>query len=120
MTDSPTTTKAAMTVAEVADMLGVVRTTVDRYTRSGQIPSFKIGGLRRYDRDAVETAWEAIKADSWLDVRQAARRLNVSAELIRETAAAGKIPAAKTGNAWRFNVDQLEQWIANGGSGGAA
>lgn len=37
----------------VAELLGCSVATVERRTRSGEIPSIKIGRLRRYDRAAV-------------------------------------------------------------------
>ena len=116
MTSGAVSTDAAMTAAEVAAMLGVTRQTVDKHTRSGRLPSFKVGDARRYDRHAVEAAWGTIDTSEWLDVRQTARRLNVSADKVRGHAAAGKLPATKTPYGWRIHRDELEQWIANGGA----
>lgn len=45
----------------VARLLGCSVATVERLTRSGELPSYQVGRLRRYDRVAV---LEAIKTNS--------------------------------------------------------
>lgn len=45
-----------LTSDEVADMLGVPRSTVQALSRNGDLPTVHIGRTNRYRRDAVE-AW---------------------------------------------------------------
>jgi excisionase family DNA binding protein len=42
-----------MTTEEVAKFLRVHRTTVERYARSGELKSYKLGGRRLYKREEV-------------------------------------------------------------------
>ena len=43
----------------VADLLGLSVPTIERLTASGEIPSYKIGRSRRYNRDLVLQAIQA-------------------------------------------------------------
>ena len=45
--------KSMMTVRQVAELLGVHENWVYDQAASGQLPSYKIGGTRRFDRDEV-------------------------------------------------------------------
>ena len=42
-----------LTVKQIAQTLGVHRVSIYRWAEAGVIPSFKIGGIRRFDLDAV-------------------------------------------------------------------
>ncbi len=46
-------TDAALDVHQVADLLSCSVPTVERLTRSGKLPSFKVGNLRRYRRAEI-------------------------------------------------------------------
>jgi excisionase family DNA binding protein len=46
-------TEALMDAPAVAELLGCSLATVERRTRCGEIPSIKLGRLRRYERSAV-------------------------------------------------------------------
>jgi len=50
-----------------------------------------------------------------LTTREAAEFLKCSVETLKRRAAAGEIPAAKTGREWRFLLDELEAWLRAGG-----
>lgn len=50
-----------------------------------------------------------------LTTREAAEYLKCSVETLKRRAAAGEIPAAKTGREWRFLLDELEAWLRAGG-----
>jgi excisionase family DNA binding protein len=45
-----------MTSAEIADLLGMKRSTVEDYARRGLLPSIKLGRHRRFVRSDVEAA----------------------------------------------------------------
>jgi excisionase family DNA binding protein len=45
--------ESMMTVRQVAELLGVHENWVYDQAASGQLPSYKIGGTRRFDRDEV-------------------------------------------------------------------
>lgn len=42
-----------MTPSEAAEMLSVSTQTLRKYTRSGDVPSVRLGGLVRYSRAAI-------------------------------------------------------------------
>jgi excisionase family DNA binding protein len=46
-------TDAALDVHQFADLLSCSVPTVERLTRSGKLPSFKVGNLRRYRRAEI-------------------------------------------------------------------
>jgi excisionase family DNA binding protein len=52
--DRPLTRADVMTAAEVADLLGVSKTTVYEWARRGILPRSKLGGTVRFVRAAVE------------------------------------------------------------------
>jgi excisionase family DNA binding protein len=52
-TDSPPA-GALLTSDDVADMLGVPRSTVQALSRTGKLPTVHIGRTNRYRRDAME------------------------------------------------------------------
>lgn len=47
---------ALMSAREISDWLGVGRSTLRRYVKSGLVPEIRLGGLRRYDVLAVRAA----------------------------------------------------------------
>ena len=49
-----------------------------------------------------------------LTVTQAAEKLQLSEEVVREYLRAGKIPGRKIGKAWRIVESDLEEWIHGG------
>lgn len=57
-TDKPT---GYLTRAEVATRLRVTLVTVDKYTKSGLLQSYRIGGQIRYKAAEVEKSFEAVK-----------------------------------------------------------
>jgi excisionase family DNA binding protein len=52
--------KDIMTLKEVAEYLGVHRSTVYKYAQDGSIPSFKIGADWRFSRKHI---------DSWIEAK---------------------------------------------------
>ena len=57
-----------------------------------------------------------------LDIRQAARYLQISADTLYKYAAEGYVPGFKLGKGWRFRRSRLDEWMdeqANGGNDGS-
>ena len=52
-------------------------------------------------------------AGQWLSVEEVAQYLELEPATVRQWAAQGRIPGAKTGEGWRFSKEQLDQWIAS-------
>src|SRR5690242_13097606 len=48
---------------------------------------------------------------NWLDVEEAAKYLGLGKTLLYGMAQEGKIPANKVGKQWRFNKEQLDEWL---------
>ena len=57
-----------------------------------------------------------MKMASVMTTREAAEYLRTSEDSIKRFARAGRIPAAKLGRAWRFVKDDLDRWLAGGGT----
>jgi excisionase family DNA binding protein len=49
--------------------------------------------------------------DTWLTVKEVARYLKLSPDLIYKLAQQGKIPASKVGTAWRFKKEKIDRWM---------
>lgn len=47
-------TPELLTAAQVAQIIGVSRTTISRWGSDGKIPVVKVAGTRRYRRDDIE------------------------------------------------------------------
>ena len=54
--------KTYFSPAEVAQLLGVTRETIYNGIKSGVIPSYKIGRLRRISEDQIEQALKSFQA----------------------------------------------------------
>jgi len=52
-------------------------------------------------------------SDSLLDLDEVAKYLEIDIKEIEEMATSGKIPATRTGSSWRFERDQIENWISS-------
>lgn len=53
------------TAAEIAELLSVPESWVEREAREGRLPSIKLGHYRRYDRAAVLAWLEEQSAGQW-------------------------------------------------------
>jgi excisionase family DNA binding protein len=73
--------ESMMTVRQVAELLGVHENWVYDQAASGQLPSYKIGGTRRFDPDEVR-GWIA-------DHREPERRREPRQRIIEKRTAAG-------------------------------
>ena len=49
--------------------------------------------------------------ERWMTVKEVARYLHVSADLIYRLAQQGEIPASKVGGRWRLRKDKVDQWM---------
>jgi len=49
--------------------------------------------------------------DTWLTVKEVARYLKLSTDLIYKLAQQGRIPASKVGAAWRFKKEKIDRWM---------
>jgi excisionase family DNA binding protein len=57
-------TGSLLTASEVADLLGVPKTWVYEQSRTGRIPTVKLGRYRRYRREAIEAWVEQLEGSS--------------------------------------------------------
>lgn len=55
-------------------------------------------------------------AKRWLTVEQISDHLQVSKETIYRWLDKGHIPAHKIGRQWRFQIDEVDEWIRKGGA----
>ena len=51
-------------------------------------------------------------ASPWLNVEELARYLEVDAETVSQWAQAGRLPAEREGDRWRFDRAKVEEWLA--------
>lgn len=49
--------------------------------------------------------------DKWLTVKQIAEYLQVSEEKIYKLCQRRKMPASKLGGQWRFDKNEIDQWL---------
>ena len=49
--------------------------------------------------------------DTWLTVKEVAQYLKLSPDLIYKLAQQGIIPVSKIGNQWRFNREEVDDWV---------
>jgi len=47
-----------------------------------------------------------------MNLDEVARYLEVDSSLVHEWASQKKVPAVKDGNVWKFNKDEIDQWVA--------
>ena len=52
-------------------------------------------------------------AKSLMTVEEVAEYLRVKSSTVYEWAKKGKIPAAKVGRLWRFDREEIEEWVRN-------
>jgi excisionase family DNA binding protein len=52
--------------------------------------------------------------EGWLTVDQIAHHLGVSKESIYRWLEKGRIPAHRVGKLWRFDVEEVNEWVRNG------
>ncbi len=52
--------------------------------------------------------------DRWLSVEEIAEHLGVSKESIYRWLERGKIPAHRVGKQWRFQTEEVNEWIRRG------
>ena len=49
-----------------------------------------------------------------MTAKEVARYLKLNEITVYKYAAKGKIPAARVGNVWRFNKEDIDRWLAKG------
>ena len=54
--------------------------------------------------------------DRWLSVEEIAAHLGVSKESIYRWLERKKIPAHRIGRLWKFKVQEVDQWVIDGGA----
>ena len=60
------------------------------------------------------TKHESESKSRWLSVDDIAQHLGVSKETIYRWAEKGKIPSHKVGRQWKFNLQQVDEWVFSG------
>jgi len=49
--------------------------------------------------------------NQWITLEQTAKHLQISRDSLYKKAQAGKIPASKIGNLWRFDIKEVDAWV---------
>jgi len=57
---------------------------------------------------------------TWLTLEEAAMHLKIGKSSLYQLAREGGIPAHKYGRVWRFDVEELDQWMKQGRSASQA
>jgi excisionase family DNA binding protein len=52
-----------------------------------------------------------IMADPWMTVKDVAKYLQLSMDMIYKMAQQGKLPASKIGAQWRFKREEIDEWV---------
>jgi len=50
-------------------------------------------------------------ADPWMTVKDVAKYLQLSMDMIYKMAQQGKLPASKIGAQWRFKREEIDEWV---------
>ncbi len=53
----------------------------------------------------------SIMVESWMTVRDVAKYLQLSMDMIYKMAQQGKLPASKIGAQWRFKREEVDEWV---------
>lgn len=57
--------------------------------------------------------------DKWLTIDELAGYLKMGRTKLYAMAQSGKVPGNKIGNQWRFDREEIDQWIKSGDAAGA-
>ncbi len=55
--------------------------------------------------------WTNFMSANWLTIKQIAEYLQASEEKIYKLCQRGKMPASKFGGQWRFDKNEIDQWL---------
>jgi excisionase family DNA binding protein len=114
-----------LTVPEIGRWLGLGDTSIRNRARSGALPARRVGAEWRFAREHVAARLGGAEAsmpgapapgafsdpDPFMTVQEVARWLRVGASTIYEELAAGRMPAYKERNQWRFSRTALLEWL---------
>ncbi len=50
----------------------------------------------------------------WFSVKEIANHLGISSPTVHRRLAHGKIPAHRVGTQWRFDIDEIDEWVKSG------
>ncbi len=70
-------------------------------------------GMCQMHEEQPESAQD-LPGEGALDIEEVARYLEIDIDAIQELANSGKIPAIKSGENWRFERDQIDNWASSG------
>src|SRR3989344_3277073 len=98
-------------IGKSAEYLGISIDTLRRWEKSGKITSKRLDGKNRY---FAVSDLESIKFGKYLDINEAANRLEISSSSLRRLADKGIIPSTREKNGFRkFKVNDLENYISS-------
>ncbi len=94
-------------IASTAHVVGNIESPVFTLERGGIFH-----GISSMVKEGSQAELQGRKA--FLNLDEVARYLSVETGLISEWAQNGKLPASREGQAWRFDKQRVDEWIANG------
>jgi excisionase family DNA binding protein len=105
-----------VTTRQAADILNVPINTVTQWCRTGLIASRRLGGCYRIPKWVVRNLRKVrmppgAEAKPFLKLSEAARILNVRADVLRRWCQKGKIPCRKVGNRYELSQRVVQQLL---------
>lgn len=59
---------------------------------------------------------ENINAERWISLKEACGYLGVTRQTVLNWISSKGLPAAKVGKLWKFKVEEIDEWVRNGGA----
>jgi excisionase family DNA binding protein len=112
-----------LTVAEVAERLGVTTSTVHNLINAGKLKFHRFGNARRVRPAALEALCEAMAAgrppagEDWRTVKEIVRSADISRSLVYRLIRRGVLPAMMFGSAHYVRGEDLARFMRSRGRG---
>lgn len=59
-----------------------------------------------------------INEDRWISLKEVCDYLGVTRQTVLNWIAKRDFPSAKVGKLWKFKIDEIDEWVRNGGAQG--